>query len=93
MVKKSISSRLEPAEIERFSAAKFPNGTACPRCGDRHWTYQDETPTNELLGLSIMGDRGETTGLYATIVFVCDNCGFVAPHAKSVVVNWLNDHE
>lgn len=91
--KKTLRTHLTLTDAMRFAAAKFSKGAACPRCDNIHWEYVDESLTNEILGFGIINDQGSSSGIYATVVFKCKNCGFIAPHAKDIVVQWLNDNE
>ena len=91
--KRTLSTPLPVEEIQKFAEAKLLSGSSCPRCGVQDWEYTDESVSQETLGLNIIDQSHRASGLFATIVFKCRNCGFVAPHAKNVVVEWLNDHE
>ncbi|TFF19120.1 hypothetical protein E3C22_20320 [Jiella endophytica] len=89
---KTIRSPLTAEEIRRFLDATIGSDQPCPRCDTRQWIYPQEDENGQMLGLSITDASGNISGVYTTIVLHCANCGFVSPHAKSVVVNWLNEN-
>ncbi len=90
---RTIETPLSLDEIKRFFQARIQNGSLCPRCGEDAWSYPQEDEAGRILGLCIMGERNSLSGIYATFVLDCTNCGFVSPHAKNVIVKWLNEVE
>jgi predicted RNA-binding Zn-ribbon protein involved in translation (DUF1610 family) len=82
-----MAERLSPAEIRRrneiVSALKEHGVTLpCPRCGKEQFSIggESDVPITKLPGVIF------TSGYTIPVVFViCDDCGFIAQHAKKVL--------
>ena len=90
---RTLNSPITIEEVTRFCDAKIPEGASkCPRCGHDNWGLLDES-SDGVAGIAISNEHSLMNSMYAVMLLNCQNCGFVAPHAKSVIVKWLNENE
>ena len=84
----SLDRQITPAEIKSFVAGKRIAG--CVVCNHYDWRVKDDATA-----LSCQCSAGEGAGqstAVGIIILVCQNCGALEFHDRSVIARWLDCH-
>lgn len=91
--------KLTTEDVSAFFAHKGAT-EVCPFCGTTEWFYDDHMELNLPAVPSDMmrSDEGPnsllygglTRGVLSSVIIMCLNCGFVRPHARRLIEDWVS---
>ncbi len=88
-----LTTPLPASDVMAFAKAKGLLERPCARCGKVEWEYADFDSQNFITGISIIDREHHPRGTYASINFVCGNCGHIETHARSIILNWMVEND
>lgn len=90
--------KLTTQDLSAFFAHKGAT-EVCPFCGNVEWFYDETMDLNlpavpsdimrpsEGPGARLYG--GLTRGVLSSVIIMCLNCGFIRPHARRLIEDWV----
>lgn len=86
MTVEACKSDLSKAEVEKFLFGKHI--TACPVCG--RFRSQCDVDVHKLTCQRASGNEGSPGAPVDVLMIVCQNCGAIQFHDRTVISKWLN---
>lgn len=93
--------KLTTEDVSAFFAHKGAS-EACPFCGNVEWFYDEDMEFHLPTGPSDLARRasqdnklygGGTRSMLSSVIIMCLKCGFIRPHARRLIENWVSQKE